>query len=237
MSSESFLTGNDDINIITSKNQTRVNQHLPLLNHKKLKKKGIIYLSTIPPFMNVTKITEIMGQFGQVGRVFLQPAVYKTKNGTLKKNKRNKKALQFTEGWIEFLSKRVAKHVAVTLNNTRIGEHKKSKYYDHLWNLKYLPRFKWVHLNERLEYERAVFKQRMRAEIAQAKREASHFANTIDQHELFKKTFKKSLPSTDDIQFLFKQRQTDEEIKRTKKSKNIERESRTQFLKSLFGNE
>uniref|UniRef100_A0A1B6E5E0 Activator of basal transcription 1 n=1 Tax=Clastoptera arizonana TaxID=38151 RepID=A0A1B6E5E0_9HEMI len=159
------------------------------------------------------------------------------RKGTLKKNKRNKKALQFTEGWIEFLSKRVAKHVAVTLNNTRIGEHKKSKYYDHLWNLKYLPRFKWVHLNERLEYERAVFKQRMRAEIAQAKREASHFANTIDQHELFKKTFKKSLPSTDDIQFLFKQRQTDEEIKRTKKSKNIERESRTQFLKSLFGNE
>ncbi|RZF43624.1 hypothetical protein LSTR_LSTR016950 [Laodelphax striatellus] len=44
---------------------------------KKKRKKGMIYLSTIPPFMNVTKITEIMSQYGKVGRVFLQPAPLK----------------------------------------------------------------------------------------------------------------------------------------------------------------
>lgn len=50
---------------------------------KKVLKKGIVYLSTIPPFMNVTKIYEIMGQYGEVGRVFLQPAKSKKPGGLL----------------------------------------------------------------------------------------------------------------------------------------------------------
>lgn len=41
---------------------------------KKTRKRGIIYLSTIPPYMNVAKIREIFGQFGEVGRVYLQPS-------------------------------------------------------------------------------------------------------------------------------------------------------------------
>lgn len=51
-----------------------------------------------------------------------------------------KPAKHFTEGWIEFLSKRIAKDVAAKLNNTMIGGRKKSRYYDYIWNLKYLPR-------------------------------------------------------------------------------------------------
>ena len=47
---------------------------------------------------------------------------------------------RFTEGWIEFLSKRVAKEVAVRLNNTAVGGNKRSKAHDVLWNIKYLPR-------------------------------------------------------------------------------------------------
>lgn len=43
------------------------------LSKKKIKKKGIIYLSTIPPYMNVAKIREIFSQFGGVGRIYLQP--------------------------------------------------------------------------------------------------------------------------------------------------------------------
>lgn len=38
---------------------------------KKLKR-GIIYLSTIPKFMNVTMIREIFSEYGQLGRVYLQ---------------------------------------------------------------------------------------------------------------------------------------------------------------------
>lgn len=40
----------------------------------KAPKRGIIYLSTIPPYMNVTKIREVFGEFGKVGRIYLQLA-------------------------------------------------------------------------------------------------------------------------------------------------------------------
>lgn len=35
-------------------------------------KRGIIYLSTIPKFMNVTMIRQIFLNYGQLGRVYLQ---------------------------------------------------------------------------------------------------------------------------------------------------------------------
>jgi len=40
----------------------------------KIRKKGIVYLSSIPKYMNVTKLRELLGQYGEIGRVFLQPA-------------------------------------------------------------------------------------------------------------------------------------------------------------------
>lgn len=43
------------------------------VKHKK-RKCGIIYISTLPPRMNVTKIREMFSQYGDIGRVFLQPA-------------------------------------------------------------------------------------------------------------------------------------------------------------------
>lgn len=58
-----------------------------------------------------------------------------------KRKKKKKKAIhRFTEGWIEFESKKVAKYVAKMLNNTQISTRKKSKFYDVMWNIKYLPR-------------------------------------------------------------------------------------------------
>lgn len=62
---------NDFYTLIMGETEARGNQI-------KAQKKGIVYLSTIPPFMNVTKLTEIMCRFGKVGRVFLQPATSKT---------------------------------------------------------------------------------------------------------------------------------------------------------------
>lgn len=61
----------------------------------------------------------------------------------------NKKQ-NYTEGWIEFLDKAVAKQVAKVLNTTIIGGKKNSHYHDDIWNIKYLPKFKWDHLTERI---------------------------------------------------------------------------------------
>lgn len=104
----------------------------------------------------------------------------------------------FTEGWVEFESKRVAKQVAVELNNKPISLRKKSEFYDISWSLKYLPRFKWVHLSERLTYEKAVYKHRLQTEISQARKEANFFQHNLDKSEYQKKQKKsktKKIPS------------------------------------------
>ncbi|XP_063549228.1 uncharacterized protein LOC134756326 [Cydia strobilella] len=151
-----------------------------LINKKKTRKRGIIFLSTIPPYMNVAKIRETFSQFGEVGRIYLQSSA---KPGEKRKRVPN----QFTEGWVEFQKKKVAKEVALRLNNTKIGTRKKSRYYDMIWNIKYIPRFKWIHLSERLAYEKAAMKQRLRAEISQAKKEAHYLQTNVEKSKRLKK--------------------------------------------------
>jgi ESF2/ABP1 family protein len=110
---------------------------------------GVLYLSRIPPKLNPTKIRQLLSVFDSpVLRIFLAPeseVVYRRriKSGDNKKR-------QFTEGWVEFAEKKVAKKVALMLNAERIGGRKGDKWYDDLWNLKYLPRFKWHHLTEQI---------------------------------------------------------------------------------------
>lgn len=206
----------------------------------KKRKRGIIYLSTIPPYMNVTKVREIFGQYGELGRVFLQ-LEDKDKDKTTNKKKASK---HFTEGWVEFKSKKIAKQVAAMLNNSQIGGRKRSKFYDHIWSIKYLPRFKWVHLSERLAYERAVHKQRLRTEISQAKREVNFVMQNIDRSERLQKR-RKAMDTGDGNQakYLFRQRETDSEIREKKPVANERKalanpdhdsEDRKEFLKKLF---
>lgn len=100
---------------------------------------------------------------------------------------------QFTEGWVEFESKRAAKHIAATLNNKAIATRKSSKFYDIFWSMKYLPRFKWTHLSERLTYEKAVHRQKLQTEISQARKEAAFFQENLDKSEKLKKMKKKGI--------------------------------------------
>lgn len=199
-------------------------------NGRTKKKRGIIYLSTIPKYMNIAKIRDIFSTYGEVGRIYLQLADNELSGE--KKKRKKVAAKHFTEGWVEFESKKVAKHVAATLNNTQISMRKKSKFYDMLWNIKYLPRFKWVHLSERLAYERAVHKQRLRAEIAQAKREANFFSYNVDRSKKLRQKTEKGEATNFELP-IARQRETDAEI-RSRKETGAE-EDRTDFLKSLFG--
>ncbi|XP_076228580.1 activator of basal transcription 1 isoform X2 [Nomia melanderi] len=138
----------------------------------------------------------------------------------------------FTEGWVEFESKKVAKYVASILNNKQISTRKKSKFYDVIWNIKYLPRFKWIHLSERLAYERAVRKQRLRTEIAQAKREANFFSQNVDRSRKLRRKQERDGNNVF-VPPMIKQRDTDAEIRSRKEDETAT--DRTGFLKSLFG--
>lgn len=191
------------------------------VNPIKKKKKGIIYISSIPKHMNVAILRDMLGQYAQVGRIFLQPGKLPGKYFRLltidtdfsfnmrtfvcfsdddkgKKKKRRRIVRQFTEGWVEFESKRAAKHIAATINNTPIATRKSSKFYDISWSMKYLPRFKWTHLSERLTYEKAVHRQKLQSEISQARKEAAFFQENLDKSEKLKKMKKKGIKAKKD---------------------------------------
>ena len=97
----------------------------------------------------------------------------------------------FTEGWVEFEKKKLAKWVSENINNTPISTKKGSVFCDISWNLKYLPRFKWIHLSERLTYERAVHKQKLQIATSKARKEANFYQHNLDKSEKYTKIKKK----------------------------------------------
>lgn len=201
---------------------TSTNKVMNISKIKKQPKKGIIYLSTIPPYMNVTQITEFFSDFGKVGRVYLQLADTEPKPG--EKTKKRKIAKKFTEGWVEFQRKSVAKKVATLLNNTQISNRKKSKHYDVMWNMKYLSNFKWTHLHERLAYEKAARRQKLRTEIELAKKKTNFFTVNLDKGKKKKPFVNKELQSAN----------TKAKNPRSDEKKEDDTENRSEFLESLF---
>lgn len=144
----------------------------------KLRKRGIVYVARIPPRMNPTKIKSLLQEFGEVTRVYL---VEEDKSV----RKRRQKASggggkRYVEGWVEFQDKRIAKRVAQSLNNTPISNHKRNVHYGDLWNVKYLHKFQWSHLTEKVAYERRVREQKLRVEMMQARRENAAYKQLVE---------------------------------------------------------
>ncbi|KAI8899340.1 hypothetical protein BC833DRAFT_524853 [Globomyces pollinis-pini] len=198
-------------NSLTEKNLKKFNE--------KIEKTGVCYLSRIPPFMQPSKLRSILTKYGTIGRIYLNPEDSKI-TARRKKYKHNKK-INFVEGWIEFEDKKIARQVATLLNNTNIGGKKRDYYYDDIWNIKYLPKFKWNNLTEQLAYEMKVKEQRLRAEMSQAKRENSMYlknvqkAKAIDAMETKKRKKFESGESTEaptqSIRRKFRQRKVQEQ--------------------------
>jgi ESF2/ABP1 family protein len=87
----------------------------------------------------------------------------------------------FTEGWVEFEDKADAKRIAAMLNGQQMGGKRRSAHYFDLWTIKYLPKFKWDHLTEEINYQKAVREQRLAAEVAAAKRERDFYLSRVDK--------------------------------------------------------
>ncbi|CAH1774222.1 unnamed protein product, partial [Owenia fusiformis] len=183
---------------------------------KKAKEPGIIYFSRIPTYMSVKKIRQIFSVYGELDRIFLQPD---------ERAPEHKKNRVFSEGWIEFKDKKIAKQVAVTLNNKQIGGKRRSPWYEEVWMMKYLHRFKWAHLNERLAYESAVHTHRMRTEIAQVKKETNFYIDNIEKRKAFKRIEKKKERTLNLRPWEFHQAATEDEIQdKKRKRKGVEDE-------------
>ncbi|XP_069503597.1 activator of basal transcription 1 [Ambystoma mexicanum] len=197
---------------------------------------GIVYLGHIPPRMRPRHVRNMMSVHGEVGRIFLQAEDRFVRK---KKKKAGTNAKDFTEGWVEFRDKRVAKLVATSLNNTPMGTRKKNRFHDDLWNMKYLHRFRWMHLSERLAYERQVRQQRMRAEVSQAKRETNFYMQNVEKSKKFAKADRRRAeqPAGDvttsvERSWKFTQRRTEEEIQ-AQKARKMDKGDRRQLKQQL----
>ena len=147
----------------------------------KLDKRGVIYLSRIPPFMKPNKARSIFEEYGEVTRLFLQEEDINIRNK--RKARGGNSSKQFTEGWIEYSDKKIAKKVALSLNGTRIGRSKGDFYHDDMWNIKYLKNFKWEYLTEKFAYERRVREQKLKAAMMQSKRTNAEFVELIEKQK------------------------------------------------------
>jgi len=103
-----------------------------------------------------------------------------------------------------------------------------------------LPKFQWDDLTERLAYEQATRQQRLRAEVAQARKEAQHFSDQIDRKQRDEKNSKKYADwRKDDTKYGYIQNEPDEEIKQRRRQLGNQRlkkleQSRKTVLGSLF---
>lgn len=126
----------------------------PVKPTKKSKSKpGVIYLSSLPPYLKPSALRTFLEQrgFAPITRVFLQPTV---KGNGASKGQSNKRKT-YSDGWVEFQSKATyvcqwrlpvlgftdirhrAKLAAETLNCQLVGGKKGSWYHDDIWNMKY----------------------------------------------------------------------------------------------------
>ena len=132
---------------------------------EQIEKRGVVYISRIPPFMKPHRVRSIFELYGEVTRLFLSEE--DSSHRKMRKSKGGNGSKQFTEGWIEFADKSIAKQVAESLNGKSIGAKKGDYYHDDIWNLKYLKKFKWDYLTEKLSYERRVRENKLKIAMMQ----------------------------------------------------------------------
>lgn len=141
---------------------------------EKIRRSGVIYISYIPEGMTVSLLRKQLQKYG-VNRIYLVPDTNST-------NKKNKKRQNYKEGWIEFVDKIMAKLCEYELNGKIFGGKKRNnKFREEIWNLRYLNKFKWHHLMEKLQFNKKLREHRMKAELAQIKRENNFLVENFEQ--------------------------------------------------------
>ncbi|KAF3400433.1 Pre-rRNA-processing protein esf2 [Talaromyces pinophilus] len=225
---------NDDNNDYQESSKTP--KEKPLKKQLKVKppkknKTGVVYLSSLPPYLKPMALKTLLVQrgFGPITKVFLTPAVHSTSGS----GRRNNKRKTYSDGWVEFESKKTAKICAETLNANIVGGKKGGWYHDDIWNMKYLRGFKWADLMEQVQRERSEREARQRIEDMRARKEDKVFLSGVEKGKVIegirkkREEKKKAKPNdgdndanaADDLQIRRVFRQN--EVKQRKEDENI----------------
>ncbi|KAL4916580.1 Pre-rRNA-processing protein esf2 [Aspergillus aurantiobrunneus] len=139
----------------------------------KKNKTGVVYFSSLPPYLKpfaLKSLLETRG-FAPITKVFLTPEVRPPSAPRRRSNKRK----SYTDGWVEFASKKTAKICAETLNASIVGGRKGGWYHDDVWSMKYLKGFKWSDLMDQVQREKSERDAKRRIEDARARKEEKVF--------------------------------------------------------------
>lgn len=183
---------------------------------KKEKKTGVIYLSSLPPYLKPSALRNLLSQrgFEPITRLFLTPAS-KHKHSSKKSSRQ-----LYTEGWIEFESKKTAKRCAEALNAQLVGGKKGGFYYDDLWNMKYLKGMAWEELMAGIREERREEEGRRDEERRKIAAETKAYIEGVERGKkmdgMKKKRKQKSGAENvdDDVQRVWRQHEVAEDRKR-----------------------
>jgi len=101
---------------------------------KEQSRRGVVYLSRLPPFFKPNKIRSLLGEVGRIDRVYLRAESEEERASRIRGG--GSRRVNFREGWVEFYDKRDARRAAVLLNNKAVGGRKRNYYHDDLWSIK-----------------------------------------------------------------------------------------------------
>ncbi|KAH0834450.1 Pre-rRNA-processing protein esf2 [Fonsecaea pedrosoi] len=153
------------------------NQKKPKKSKHKETTPGVVYLSSLPPYLKPSALRNLLEQrgFSPIKRLFLSPASRHAHN-----SKKNSRQL-YTEGWIEFSSKKIARRCAETLNATTVGGKKGGYYRDDLWNMKYLKGMAWEELMAGIREEKREEEGRRDEERRTIAQETKRFIEGVEE--------------------------------------------------------
>lgn len=132
---------------------------------------SVVYVTRIPPGMDVGALRARLARMGTLGRVWLQMEDQSTVAARRQLGGRRSKG--FADGWVEFTRRRDAKNAVALLNGRPINAAKRGgRWANDLWCLKLLPRdYTWQHLYEETTGGARERVLRMKAAVAAGRRE------------------------------------------------------------------
>ncbi|CCE72668.1 Piso0_000258 [Millerozyma farinosa CBS 7064] len=191
------LTGMGDFSGKKSKKLKKLSPEELVKEQKRIKKTGVCYLSSIPPYMKPVKLRSILSKFGKIDRLFLKPEDPTSYSKRVKYGGNKKK--KYEEGWVEFVNKKDAKLCAATLNGNKIGGKKTSYYYDDILNIKYLSNFKWFDLTQQIARENEIRQAKLQVELSQESKLNKSFVRNVEKSKMINNIQKKRKSSEENV--------------------------------------
>lgn len=160
---------------------------------------GVIYLSRVPPGIEMTALRALLSRMGRVGRMWLRPfggtgtSDNNSPAGAQQWLRKRRRQTAFKDGWVEFLRREDALQAVTFLNGQPMrGAKKRGKFADDLWAIKFLPAFTWDDLSREVFGSRRERVLKVREQVAAARRERAWVEGRFDLSKRLQKGIKRS---------------------------------------------